>query len=99
MFFGEKMFLLRAAKNLKSKCTTKRSPIARLGVKTGEISFKSKNSFSVLRQINLWTCVFFSKNYIKMYKKRCPYLDLNPCPSNSEILALLTELRRLSYRM
>ena len=32
MFFGEKMFLLRAAKNLKLKCTTKRSPIAGLGV-------------------------------------------------------------------
>ena len=32
MFFGEKMFLLRAAKNLKLKCTTKRSPIAGLCV-------------------------------------------------------------------
>ena len=32
MFFGEKMFLLGAAKNLKLKCTTNRTPIAGLGV-------------------------------------------------------------------
>ena len=71
MFFGEKMFLLRAAKNLKLKCTTKRSPIAGLGVQTGEISFRSKNSFSVLRQINLQTCVFSKRNFPSPYTQSC----------------------------
>ena len=32
VFWGKTMFLLRAAKNLKLNCTTKRSPIAELGV-------------------------------------------------------------------
>ena len=61
--FLEKKCFFRAAKNLTFKCTSKRSPIAGLGVKTGEISLRSKRSFSVLRQIDLQTCLFFLKLY------------------------------------
>ena len=97
-FLGKKCFFLELQKILNQSVLQKGLLLQDWVFRLGKFLLDPKSHFLSLDKL-IYELVFFSKNYIKMYKKSCPHLNLNPGPSDWELLALPTELRRLSYGM